>query len=193
MKTATVSIAAGMIFSTVCFSSRANADWAEAKAAQRAGLDLVQAVTMLEEQYEASVMEIEVDDRRGIFVYEVELFDVSQQREIEVALDLNTGEMLSEKIKSDNPRKASSSDKAFLADTVQHSGFGIAQAVLQVRAQNLGTVYEAEIKLNMGEPTVEVKILSAEGKQKIFMDIGAESSTLEKAFTSISAAPSASN
>lgn len=191
MKTTTVSIAAGMIF--LCFSAGADDDWAEARAAQTAGLDMARAVTMLEEQYGASALEVEVDDRMGTFVYEVELFDVSGGQEIEVELDLNTGEILSEKIKSDEHWKTGGAGKAFLADAVQYSGFGIAQAISRVRAQNLGTVYEAELKSNMGEPTVEVKVFSPRGKQKIFMDIGAESLTLEKAVTDVALKPSALN
>jgi uncharacterized membrane protein YkoI len=163
--------AAGLCMLVAVPSARSGNEQRTIEAIRSAAVSLTQAVEDLEKEYEAVAVEVEVDSWHGSLVYEVELFDQDETRRIEVKLDMNTAEVLEEKIERAASRKKGDEEKRPAVEAVVESGFGIVQAIALAERQVDGIVYEAELEQKKGVTFVKVEIQGPDGRRKIIVDV----------------------
>jgi len=99
-------------------------------------LDIVAAAAIATDSTDARVIEAEFESKRDELIWEIEMID-SDNREIEVKVDVNTGEIISQEMEGKH-RKDSIADR--------DETLSMAEAVNIVKAVAQGDVVEAELE-----------------------------------------------
>ena len=126
-------------------------------------LDIVAAATIATDSTGARVIEAEFESKRDKLIWEIEMID-SDNREIEVEVDINTGEIASEETEGKH-RKDSTTDM----DEV----LSMDEAVNIVKGAAQGDVIEAELEGDDGQLIWELKLIGNDkGKYRVNANSG---------------------
>lgn len=126
-------------------------------------LDIVAAAAIATDSTDARVIEAEFESKRDKLFWEIEMID-SENREIEVKVDINTGEIISQETEGKH-RKDSIAD---MGETLS-----MADAVAIVKGAAQGDVIEAELEGEDGELIWELKLIGNDkGKYRVNANSG---------------------
>lgn len=126
-------------------------------------LDIVAAAAIATESTDARVIEAEFESKRDKLIWEIELLD-SENREIEVKVDINTGEIISQEAENKHRQGVI---------TEMDETLSMAEAVAIVKGTAQGDVVEAELEGDDGELNWELKLIGDDkGKYRVNANSG---------------------
>jgi len=165
MKNSTIAATAGIGLTVIALAlAPLHAGSKNQEQAMGLELDIVAAAAIASESADARVVEAEFESKRDKLIWEIEMID-SENREIEVKVDINTGEIVSREME-DHHRKGSIAD----ADET----LSMAEAVNIVKAAAQGEVIEAELEGKDGNLIWELKLIGNDkGKYQVDAKSGA--------------------
>ena len=135
----------------------------QAALAKQAKITQDEAINAALEKVPGTVEEVELEDKKGTIVYEIELVS-TDGTEHEVEVDAQTGEVL--KVEADDENENEEEDSQNQAKLAKQAKITEDEAINMALEKVPGTVNEIELEVENGTVVYEIEVLSTDGTEQ---------------------------